>query len=396
MLWRILAVSVLILATTVQADSILLDDGTTISGTIIREGRTRVVIQTEFGRKSVPKRRIKSMVRDADVSLPRGTLPEGIQHFENLDVLSREVANARALYALGRYDEIIPRLSPLQNAEDKRDEQYELRWLIIYAHQRLGSFDEAITMLKEMKAAGRETDQIRATAHLDIFDQNPEDRSFRRVGRVLTRQFLSREERLKAKEPNALADETLMRRALEEYCDQLLVDEKVSTRAVERKLDLDLTLEAFRDLPRAASRLDQYLPFAEDVRKVRASLDRVEAILPGYAQSYEVALVRSLAMHLYDVLEQLFTQTLAEYPEPTPSGDERGNLTPEERKAWREYCQNFDQALRPLLMIAEYMQERVAKHPENLRYLNDMCRDIIARLEQVRATTNKKRGRTRV
>lgn len=396
MLWRILAVSVLILATTIRADSILLDDGTTVSGTIIREGRTRVVIQTEFGRKSIPKRRIKSMVRDADVSLPRGTLPEVVQHFENLDVLSREVANARALYALGRYEEIIPRLSPLQNAEDKRDEQYELRWLIIYAHQRLGSFDEAIAMLKEMKAAGRETDQVRATAHLDIFDQNPPDRSLRRVGRVLTRQFLSREERFKAKEPNALTDETLMRKALEEYCEQLLVDEKVSTRALQKRLDLELTLEAFRDLPRAASRLDQYLPFAEDVRKVQASLDRVEAILPGYAQSYEVALARAQALHLYEVLQELFTRALAEHPEPTPSGDERGNLTPEERKTWREYCQSFDQALRPLLMIAEYTQERVAKHPENLRNLNDMCREIIARLEQVRATTNKKRGRTRV
>jgi hypothetical protein len=396
MLWRILGMAVLILATTVQADSILLDDGTTIQGTIIREGRTRVVIQTEFGRKSIPKRRIKSMVRDADASLPRGTLPEAVQHFENLDLLSREVANARALYALGRYDEIVPRLAPLQNAEDSRDEQFELRWLIIQSHQRLGRFDETIAMLREMKAGDREADRIRATAYLDILDQNPPDRSLRRVGRVLTRQFLSREDRIKAKDPNALADETLMRKALEEYCDQLLVDEKVSIRAVERELDLELTLEAFRDLPKAASRLDQYLPFAEDVRNVRASLDRVEAILPGYAQSYEVALVRTLAMHLYEVLDDLFNQALAEHPEPAPSGDPRGNLTPEERVQWREYCQEFDKALRPLLMIAEYARERVAKHPENLRYLNDMYRDIIARLEQVRATTNKKRGRTRV
>ncbi len=396
MLGRIVAASILIFATTVCADSILLDDGTTVSGTIIREGRTRIVIQTEFGRKSIPKRRIKSMVRDADVSLPRGTLPEVVQHFENLDVLSREVINARALYALGRYDQIVPRLSPLLSAEDQRDEQYQARWLIIQAQERLGDFDSAIALLKEMKTAGRETDQLRATAHLDIFDQNPQDRSLRRVGRVLTRQFLSREERLKAKEPNALADETLMGKALEEYCDQLLIDEKVSIRAIEKKLDLELTLEAFQNLPRAASRLDQYLPFAEDVRKVQASLERVEAILPGYALSYDVALTRVLALHLNEALEALFTRALAEHPEPTPSGDERGNLTPDERKAWREYCQSFDQALRPLLMIAEYTRERVARHPENLRDLNDTCREFIARLEQVRATVNKKRGRTRV
>ena len=43
-----------------------LDDGRTVNGTIVREGRTRVVIQTKFGRKSYPLRRIKFHDRDSD------------------------------------------------------------------------------------------------------------------------------------------------------------------------------------------------------------------------------------------------------------------------------------------------------------------------------------------
>ena len=387
---------ILLTMTSVRADSILLDDGTTVEGTIVREGQTAVVIQTQFGRKTFPLRRIKSIVRDADRRLPRGVLPDAVRHFDNIDRISRECANAEALYELGKYDRIPARLEPYLDSDDKSDDQYRLRWLMIETYERLAQFDKAIEMLEAIEADGRERDKIRARAHLDIFDQNPPDRSLRRVNREVTRKFLKREDRIRAKEPNALADRDLMKAALEEYCYQILSDEDVSIRALRESMDRTATLEALREMPHLTANVEDHLPFAGDVAEVEASLEKVDAILPGYVRAYNIELARTLAVELYEVLEVLFTETVEEYPEPTMSGDERGFLTKEEREEWREYCTEFERAVRPLLRTAEYVQEKVAPYPDNLRVLNQACNDILAQLEQVRSTINRKKGRTRV
>jgi hypothetical protein len=267
--------------------------------------------------------------------------------------------------------------------------------MIIETLQRLDEFDRAIELLEELRKNGREQDKMRAKAHLDILEQNP-DRSLRRVNKVFARSFLKRPDRIRAKEPGALAQSDLMEMALEQYCDQILLHDKLSIHGLRKDLEPDETLEALLEMPERASDVMEYLPFAEKLRKVEDSLDRVEAILPGYTYAYRVDLARAISSHLYDVLGALYVETVTRYPEPQMSGDNRGLLTPEERREWREYCDAFESGLRPLMRTAEFMLAKLAPFPENLRQMNVVCQDMLSQLEQIRYTTNRKKGRTRV
>jgi hypothetical protein len=309
--------------------------------------------------------------------------------------VEQEIANAQAEYAMKRYDRIVPRLEPLLETEADEEQKSEIRWLIIEAHERLAEFEDAFELLEEIKAHGSRRDRIRATAHLDIFEQNPRG-TLRRVGERVARKFLSHEQRIRGKKQNALADADMMKAALEEYCYQILTDEEVSMQALRESMQHPYTLAAIREMPSRSSKVASYLPFAEDLDKVEESLERVDAILPGYAQSYQIDLVRSEADHVYGVLVELFREVMDRYPDYEPPSDETGRLTKEGREEWRERCEEFAEAIRPLLVIAEYLEEKVSRYPNRLRELHLRYRNIVSQLREVRAATLRKKERTRV
>ena len=71
-----------------------------------REGETEMEkIETGTGRRTYRMRRVKSIVHDSDVRLPRDVIPPAVLHFYNIDPRSREILNAEALYTLaGKHD----------------------------------------------------------------------------------------------------------------------------------------------------------------------------------------------------------------------------------------------------------------------------------------------------
>ncbi len=403
------ALLVLVVAASAPADSILLDDGQVVEGTVVSQSKTQVTIETASGRRTYRMRRVKSIIRDADVRLPRDVIPAAVLHFYNVDPLSREIQNAEALYTLAgkqdgarrraKYKQVLERLQPLVHPDDESEEQYELRWMVIETHERLADFKRAVELLEEMEKKGRKTDKLRAKAHLDILEENEKHAnpwSLRTVnGRKAADFMMNRDDVKRAKEANSLADAGVMRVALEEYCFQILENQEVSIRALKKKLDVEDTLDALLEVPPRARDVTEYLPFSEELVAVEESLDRVDAILPDYATGYRAELARILGNHFLVVLDVLFAMTVETHPEPKLSGDRSGRMTADERRTWREYCDEFELALRPLMLTAKYMQDKLAPHP-SLRTLNVLCQDVIAQLEQARKTIVTKKGQSSV
>jgi hypothetical protein len=253
-----------------------------------------------------------------------------------------------------------------------------------------------------MEKEGRDSDKLRAKAHLDILEENEKHAnpwSLRTINGRKANEFMKREDVKRAKEPNSLADARIMRMALDEYCYQILDNEEVSIRALRKKLDLQDSIEAIREMPPRARDVTDYLPFAKELADAEASLDRVDAIMPDYAAAYRVELARILGNHMLDyrrgVLVILFQMTVQQHPEPKVTGDRRGRMTADELREWRAYCDEFELALRPLTRTAEFMQAKLSPHP-NLRVLNVLCQDVLAQLEQARITIKIQKGQTSV
>jgi hypothetical protein len=386
---RILVIwaAICLCSTALAKDKLVLKDGRQIEGTILKEDHRKIIIMTPRGKKVYRRTRISEVVRgDEDES--KGIVGED---YFALDPGARELRNARAEYVLGRYEAIVTRLTPLLDNDHTGLEQIEARWLIIDSHERLAQFDRAEKLLKEIKKEGDETNRIRAQAHLDLFEQNP-GYKLERVNNKLARKFLPRELYLKGKQPDALADKELMREALEEYADQILSNEKVSVRALRESLDMEATLEALREMPRAG-RLEKYLPYYEELRKVEESMLRAQAILPAYVDSYMLDLVRTEADHLFQAVESLFNEVFENYPENSSYAFDpaNGKLTKAGREQWRENCEEFLEQSKPLTAVAEYLAKKVGRYPRKLRRLDRALDDILNRLQRTREAISRKK-----
>lgn len=378
------------LATTVLAqDKVVLRNGREIEGKILKEDQRKIVIMTAAGKKVYSLTRVREVIRAEREESGRGRVEE----FFSLSPLARQLRNARAEYMLGRYRSVADRLTPVIEEESKDDPRTEARWLLIESHQRLAQFDQAEKLLKQIKKEGDKANRLRAQAHLDIFEQNP-GYKLERVNNKLARKFLlprHRELYLKGKEPNALADKVLMRKALEEYANQIMDNEKVSLSAFEESLDMEDTLEALREMP-TAGRLEKYLPYHEDLRRVEESLARAQAILPGYADGYILDLVRTEADHLYQAVEILFNEVFQNYPEnESYQSEANGKLTKEGRERWRENCEEFLEQSKPLTLVADYLVKKVGRYPRKLRRLDKALGDILNRLQRTREAISRKK-----
>lgn len=372
--------------------TLVLTDGTVIDGEILSRTRSVIRLRTAHG---VRKYRLNKIEQIITPSSDPADLEGG---FDALPSEAQQILDARALYATGRYQEVIERLTPLLNPRSNKTNQMLIRWLLIDANQRLEQFREATDYLEFVSEHGDPRDKMRAKAYLQVFEDNPAY-DLRLIGDKRARFFLSDDMLVKGKEPRALADVEVMHAALKEYCDQILLGEQASVQAFARNLNQLLadTLRALDD-PDRTGRAVNALPYIEELREVESSLYRVQAVLLHYADAHEINLVRTEAELMLEVIEELFERALAANPEnTTPAFDrETGRLTPNGREEWRALCEDFLDQTKATVELTEYLLEKVGRYPYELRRLNRIYGERLDRLEQMRQLANKRKERARV
>ncbi len=392
-----LAAVALVLTSTSRANAgslvtVVLKDGTVIDGEIIQRTKTVIRLRTAHGERKYRLNKIKQIITPGvdptDLGAGFDELPSEAQH----------ILDGRALYALGQWTPVIERLTPLVNPRGNLSNQMLIRWLLIDALERQEHFGEARQHLDFVTENGEPKDKMRAKAHLQIFADNP-DYDLRRLGATRARFFLDDEMLIAGKKPGALAQADIMEAALREYCDQILRGEETSVRAFAfnpRQMITD-TLRALDD-PSRRGRAVNALPHLEKLKKVENSLYRVQSVLPGYADAYELNLVRAEAELMLEVIEQLFGRALTGNPEnTTPAFDQvTGRLTAAGREQWRELCEDFLTQTKTTVELTEYLLEKVERYPDELRRLNMIYTERLGRLNQMRQLAHKRKERARV
>ncbi len=372
--------------------TVVLKDGTVIDGEIVLKTKTVLRLLTVHG---VRKYRMNKI----DQIITPGSDPTELEGgFGELPDEAQQILDARALYALGHWGPVIERLTPLVNPRGNLSNQMLIRWLLIEANERQGNFAAANEHLEFAAEHGEPKDRMRAEAHQQIFQDNPEY-DLRRIGSRMARFFLDHEMLIAAKEPGVLADAKMMRLALEEYCDQILHSEQASVQAFARSLN-QLRADTLRALddPDRKGKAVNALRYIEELRDVESSLYRVQAILFHYADAHEINLVRTEAELMLDVIEQLFQRALAANPEnTTPAFDQgTGRLTANGREEWRALCEDFLDQTKATVDLTEYFLEKVGRYPDDLRRLNRIYGERLDRLMQMRQLAHKRKERSRV
>jgi|GEM_PF-6250722 len=410
-LW-ILLLAVVVWVGVARAATIVLKDGFIVEGEIIAETSSTIRVKTRFDVRTI-KRRYIDKIYDAD---PDSAAASGATaEFDALPENVRSLLNARADYTLGKYERVLERLERFADRPADAPNQSEILWLIIESHERLAQWDTAKEMIEAIKEDGSYQDQLRAKAHLSIFADNPQydlrvvgpepDMTSSRGGggssllpnKVRARYFLSPELVNQAKEPNALADVTIMTKALEEYCDLLLRHEKTSVQAFERKLNLRATLDAVRELPKGADKavVLQTMPYYEALLKTEKSIYKAQAVLPGYADAFALNLVRAEANHVINVLGVLFDEALQQSPyDLVLQTDPRtGRLTAEARRQWQQSCDEFLDRTATTVTLGRYLREKISVYPKELSVLREILADLFERLTQLRQSVARRRDR---
>jgi len=377
-----------------RGDIVKLNDGRVFEGEITRESDKYVKMDTRYGGKTFRRREIAELVKESN----EGSALEAIRStddFSQLSDLARELKNAEALYALGRFDEIPPIVKPLIGQGAKVDDM-RIRWLLIETYERQAKWDEVTALLDKTLKDGREPDKIRAQAHKDIFDENA-GYTLRSVGEKRTDKFLSREDRNRGRLPNALQDADMMRAALLEYIKQLLVSDEVNLYELQDSLNVEESLRIVLEQIEAGSRsVLKALPYRSQVEHIEKVLYKVNAILPGYARGYELELARTEAEHLQDVMFLVLNRALEIHPDngTYATEGESTRLTKEAREQWREACDEFLSYIKPLVEIAEYVLVKIRPHPVELGATIDRYEDILDRFEQLKYATQRRRDRS--
>jgi hypothetical protein len=270
-------------------------------------------------------------------------------------------------------------------------------WLVIEINERLGNWTEVKKLLEAKKAGGAPPEKIRAQAHLDIFEVNPEF-DLRFVGERPAREFIRDESlRNRAKERDALKDVDIMSLALEEYCEQLLAADKLSVKAFGEKLKVQTTYDAVKKATGSGDFVT-VLPYQSDLKAAEAALFKAQAILGDYGSAYELDLVRTELTHLIDVLIRVLTDLYTNSPEAfTPPADPRSRqLTAEGRREWQRRCDAFLENAKPTIRLIEYMSKRSERYPRELRDIREITENINERLSQTVKAVKKARDRTHV
>jgi len=382
----------LLLGAAVRADTIILTDGTFLEGEIILETSRTLRIETHFGTRTYLRSEIEQVLETSDSFDPRGA-----DRFSDLPEAVKAVLNAQAEYDLGRYEPALSRLEPVRHYEENPAIRIRIDWLIIELHERLGRWETVRALLEGKQESGTPQEKTRAQAHLAILDANPAyDLSY--VGKKHARNFVKDATLLaKARRPGALADHAIMQLALEEYCEQLLAENELSVKAFGDKLDLDDTYDACKELPRAGD-VSRHLPYIEELKRAESTLAEAHAILGDYGRAFEMDLVRTELHHLLPVFLRMFTEAMKLSPELlSPPFDRRtGRLTKAGREEWRQRCDDFLEATKPLAQLLAYMVDRVDHFPWAFRTLQKALVDYQERLDQMVKDVTKARSRTHV
>lgn len=382
----------LLAAATSHADTIILKDGTFVEGEITLETSRTVRVNTRFGERTYQRGNIEEIIESVN-SLD----PDAVNKFAELPAPVKAVLNARAEYDLGRYEQALARLEPFRDYKDRKAIRIRIDWLIIEINERLGRWETVRQLLEDKRSNGTPQERTRAKAHLDLFDANP-DYDLRYVGEKHARNFIEDEElRNRARQPNALRDHDIMRIALEETCEQLLVEDQLSVKALADKLDPEATYQACRTLPRIGD-VSKHLPYIEDLKRTEATLTKAQAILDDYGGAFELDIVRTELHHLLPILTRLLEEASAASPETyDPPFDRRtGRLTKEGREQWRQRCDEFVTSAEPVIRLVDYMVDRVNHYPQALRDLRKTLLDTNERFRQMVRAVRKARNRTHV
>lgn len=375
-------------------DMVKLNDGRVFEGQITRESDKYVKMDTRYGSKTFRRHEIEELVKESS----EGSALDAIQRtddFAKLSDLARELKNAEALYDLGQFDDIPERVTPLIGKGAKVDDM-RIRWLLIETYERQAKWDDVQALLDQTLQDGREPDKIRAKAHKDIFDQNA-GYTLRKIGDTRTEDFLSREDRDRGRKINSIQNADLMRAALLEYINQLLVSDEVNLYELQDSLDVEESLRLVMEQIEMGSRsVLKALPYRSQVEHIEKVLYKVNAILPGYARGYELELARTEAEHLQDVMFAVLARALEIDPDrgTYATEGESNRLTKEAREQWRDACDRYLTYSKPLVEIAEYVLEKIRPHPVELGATIDRYEDILDRFQQLLHATQRRRDRS--
>ena len=379
-------------APAVRAETVILKDGTFIEGKIKLQTSTSVRVDTRFGVRTFSRKDIDQIVESVDDSSSSAQ-----KTFADLPPATKAVLNAQAEYDLGNYEKALVRIEPFKEYTENKAVRIRIDWLTIEINERLGRWVVAKKLLKDKQDTGTAAEKTRAKAHLDIFEVNP-DYDLRFVGKKNTRNFLFEEDlRNLAKEPGALRDSEMMRLALEEYCEQLLVEDKQSVKAFADKLDAKKTLEAIKKAP-GSGELAAHLPYNDDQKKAEGALMKAQAVLGDYSSAFELDLARTEVHHLYDIFETLLEEAGRLSPEAlTPAFDRAsGNLTAEGRRQWQQRCDQFLESMKPVSRLLDYLDAKTERYPESLRDFRKLVVQYNDRVKENIRAVKKARDRTRV
>ncbi len=378
----------------VRAETVILKDGTFIEGKIIKKASTStsVRIDTRMGLRTYSRKDIEQIIESDDDSSS-----DSKKSFAEYPPATRAVLNARTEYDLGNYEKALARIEPFKDYNESKAVRIGMDWLTIDINERLGHWDVARKLLKEKLDSGSPVEKSRAKAHLDLFDANPKY-ELQFVGKKNARNFLTSEALLnKAREPGALKDPEIMRRGLEEYCEQLLNEDALSVKSFAEKLDVKKTLEAVKNATGNGD-IGVQLPYMADLKKAETSLAKAKAILGDYSSAYELDLARAEINHLLVVGNQLATEAISQSPEnfQPPYDRATGNLTGDGRRQWQERCDRFLDAAKPVVRLLDYMEAKTERFPDTLRDLHRIVVDFNNRIKENVRAVKKAKDRTHV
>lgn len=377
-------------ASPAAAATIILKDGAFVDGDIVVQTSTTVRIHTRFGTRTFARKEIDRIIESVDAADANA-----VNTFADLPAPIKAVLNAQADYQLKHYERALSRLEPYRDDQENKAVRMGIDWLIIEIHERLGRWDAAERLLREKQERGTPAEKTRAQAHLDLFEVNP-DYELRFVGETQARNFIFDEEtRNRARQPGALRDPDLMRLALEEYCEQLLVKDKLSVKAFADKLNPQETYDAVKKAAGTGD-LTNSLPYLEHLKGAEAALSKAQSILGDYGLAFELDLLRAEVNHLYVVFQRLDDEVQRVSPESfTPATDATTRqLTAEGRRQWQQRCDEFLASMRPLTRLADCMLSKVERYPQELRDLRMFLQDASERYKQVVKIVKKARDRT--
>jgi len=379
----------IVLAASARGETVIFKDGRFMDGQVVRRSDSTIRLKTRFGVRSYSMKDVEQIIESVDGGDPsqKGT-------FADLPAPIRTVLNAQTDYKLGDYDAANSRLQELSDYTENKAVRIQMDWLMIEIHERQGQWDTAKRLLKEKSDGGLPFEKVRAKAHLDIFEANP-DHDLRVVGNEPAKSFLrSTELQNLAREANALKDRRIMEAALREYCKQILLGPD-GVAAFSDNLDVTATFEAVKKA-KGGTDLIKVMPYKDALDKAQEALIKAHAILGEYADAFELDLVRQEVTHLLNVVGRLLQELIQADPTatPPPTDPRTGRLTPDGARQWRQRCDEFIARAKPLERLADYMLARVERFPEELRYLHEGIALDSERLEQLQKAVKRAKDRT--